>query len=181
MEIGTKRLRLIPLDLENLILLLRDYQQLERNLSLTITDNQLEGSLNKVMGVLIARVRANPKDYLWYTNWIIVLRTENKIIGGLGFKGIPDEKGIVEIGYGINPPYQNNGYMTEAAEIAVKWALTQPNVKIVTAQTLRTNSSSRRVLEKIGMVLYNISEEYLYWNISLDRMQRKLPTTSLTS
>lgn len=170
MEINTERLRLIPLDLENLILLLRDYQQLERNLNLTVTDNQLEGPLNEVMGVLIARVRGNPEDYLWYTNWVIVLRTENKIIGGFGFKGIPDEKGMVEVGYGIDPPYQNKGYMTEAAQAAVKWALTQPKVEVVTAQTLRTNSPSQRVLEKIGMVRYNISEEYLYWKICSDQL-----------
>ncbi len=39
---------------------------------------------------------------MWYMLKQIVLVTENKIIGGICFKGSPNENGEVEIGYGLD-------------------------------------------------------------------------------
>ena len=63
-----------------------------------------------------------PENYIWYTLWFMKLKdSENEIVGTLSFKGI-DDKGIVEIGYGINEGYENKGYMTEAVTAMAKWA-----------------------------------------------------------
>ena len=72
-------------------------------------------------------------------------------IGTLSFKGI-DDKGIVEIGYGINEGYENKGYMTEAVRAIVKWASEQPNVNQIEAEAEKDNIESIRVLEKCNFV-----------------------------
>jgi [ribosomal protein S5]-alanine N-acetyltransferase len=68
-----------------------------------------------------------------------------------GFKGAPDQEGMVEIGYGISPAYRNNGYASEAAEALVRFALSRPEVRIVRAHTLPEPNASTRVLERCGM------------------------------
>ena len=85
----------------------------------------------------------------WQTYWLIIVR-ENKFGAGLaGFKGYPDEYGSTEIGYGIDPAYQNKGYMTEAVKALVDWALQHSVCKSVTATAVE-NPASRRLLEKLG-------------------------------
>ncbi len=50
-------------------------------------------------------------------SWMVVRKSDDLVIGNLGFNGKPDENGVVEIGYGFLKDYCNNGYATEAAEV----------------------------------------------------------------
>lgn len=98
------------------------------------------------------------EEWEWYAIWMIELK-DGTHIGELCFKGI-DEKGIVEIGYGIADKYQGNGYATEAVKVVVDWALNQPSVVYIKAETEETNSVSKRVLQKVGFIeTGNIGEE----------------------
>ena len=81
----------------------------------------------------------------------ISLDKMKEIVETLSFKGI-DEKGVVEIGYGINDGYENKGYMTEAVKALAEWASKQPNVKQIEAEAEETNIASIRVLEKSNFV-----------------------------
>jgi ribosomal-protein-alanine N-acetyltransferase len=58
----------------------------------------------------------------------------------------------VEIGYGIFEEYQGQLYATEAVGAAVNWALQQPGVTRVEAETALDNRASQRVLEKCGFL-----------------------------
>lgn len=81
----------------------------------------------------------------WGTDWKISL-LNGDTIGGIGFKGNPDQNGIVEIGYGIDEAYQGNGYATEAVAGIVRWALKKKEVRLITAQTDPDNIISQKVL-----------------------------------
>ena len=72
-------------------------------------------------------------------------------IGELCFKGL-SEDGNVEIGYGIAENYQNCGYATEAVSVLADWALNQPGVSCVTAETEEANIASQIVLRKSGFI-----------------------------
>ena len=50
---------------------------------------------------------------------------EHVAIGQVGFKGLPDEQGNVEIGFGFHPNYGGQGYATEMVRAQVAWALEQ--------------------------------------------------------
>jgi RimJ/RimL family protein N-acetyltransferase len=73
-----------------------------------------------------------------------------EVVGDAGFKG-PPQDGEVELGYSVVPPHRRRGYATEAARALVDWALGQPGVERVVAETEPENAPSQRVLELIGM------------------------------
>jgi RimJ/RimL family protein N-acetyltransferase len=113
---------------------------------------------------------AKENDHLWLTYWLVVVDSlaDDGLFGAglLGFKGCPDRNGEVEIGYGIDPDYQNKGYTTEAVRAMIAWAFQDPQCKSVIApNTQRTNLASNRVLAKVGMRIYRETADALFWRI----------------
>ncbi len=177
-ELQTQRLRLIPLDAANLRCSLQDPRRLEQNLGLRrrLCDpapDVLEATRQMLDGVL-----KQPEHWLFYTAWKIVLREENRIIGGLCFKRPADRCGEVEVGYGLDPAYQGRGYMTEALTAIVRWALDQPGVLAVLGETAKQNVASQQVLERAGFVRYRETDEYLWWRISREPPATQEPKSS---
>ncbi len=165
-ELQTERLRLMRLNLENLRLFIEDRQKMEKNLGLKINGEVLEKHVKKAMETSLKYAMDDKDNYLWYTNWQIVLKEENRSIGGIGFKRCPNENGEVEVGFGIQPEYQGKGYITEALKEIIKWAFEQPQVSSVIAETEKTNTPSYRVLEKAGMAKYRETEKCFLWKIT---------------
>ena len=101
---------------------------------------------------------AHPDQWEWFAIWMIELK-DGTHIGELCFKGITEE-GTAEIGYGIAEDHQGCGYATEAVSALVDWALKQPSVSCVTAETEESNIASQRVLKKSGFIpMGEIGEE----------------------
>ncbi len=92
----------------------------------------------------------HPQDWNWYAIWFIALK-DGSHVGDLSFKGL-NADGSVEIGYGISEECRGHGYATEAVTAAVAWALSQPGVRRVEAETEPDNNKSQRVLEKCGFI-----------------------------
>ncbi len=109
---------------------------------------------------------AHPDEWEWYAIRMIELK-DGTHIGELCFKGI-DENGSTEIGYGINEDYQGRGYATEAVSAIAAWAINQPGVSCVTAETEEANVASQKVLKKAGFIpTGQVGEEgplYVYKN-----------------
>jgi len=72
------------------------------------------------------------------------------LCGSVGFKGPPDPRGMVEIGYSVLPEYQGAGLATEMVAALVGWAFRQPEVHHIEAETTPENPASIRVLERNG-------------------------------
>lgn len=96
-------------------------------------------------------VRQHPAQWLWYTAWGLYQNDSGDYVGDLCFKGLP-ENGQPEIGYGLDKEYWNQGYATEAVRAACRWALAQPGVTAVEAETDPANAASQAVLRKVGFV-----------------------------
>jgi ribosomal-protein-alanine N-acetyltransferase len=151
MEINTPRLQLISLTMEQLARLIENADRLENELNLPISREMLDDPVPRAVGIKLEKMRQiGPEDHHWLTYWLIVIKEEQIGAGLAGYKSLPDDKGHVEIGYGIDPVFQNNGYMTEAVRALIDWAFEQPGCKAVTATTV-TNPASNRLLEKVGM------------------------------
>ncbi len=96
-----------------------------------------------------------PAREAWYTYWLVVIRDAAFGAGLAGFKGFPDQNGEVEIGYGIDPDYQRQGYTTEAVQRLIAWAFEESACRSVVARdTKKWNAASLRVLSKVGMRVY---------------------------
>lgn len=121
-----------------------------------------EQSIPKLKGAFLQMLSdclKHPDKREWYAVWNIELNDgSEKVIGNLSFKG-RKENGIVEIGYGANPGFEGQGYMTEAVSAIVHWAAIQDGVKFIEAETETNNVASKRVLEKAGFVLNGIIGE----------------------
>jgi ribosomal-protein-alanine N-acetyltransferase len=149
-SLRARRLRLVPLTLAQLRLCLTDLPALEAELGLPISRDVLteraRGAIHKKIEKMTGMEAAHRP---WQTYWLIIINEKNFGAGLAGFKGYPDESGASEIGYGIDPAYQNKGYMSEAVRALVDWALGHPCCNRVTATTVE-NPASRRLLEKLG-------------------------------
>lgn len=65
------------------------------------------------MQTLYSQAICQQDIFWWYTNWQTILKRCQVVIGSACFMGAPDETGMIELGYGINKPFQKKGYMTE--------------------------------------------------------------------
>jgi RimJ/RimL family protein N-acetyltransferase len=86
--------------------------------------------------------------------------------------GRPGPSGAVEMGYSIVPGRRRRGYATEAAVALAGWALDQPGVMAVEAETDADNRASQLVLERIGFRRLSATPETLRWRLERGSMRR---------
>lgn len=174
LKINTERLTLIPLDIENYILYLEDTNKVEENLGLIVTNTVIEEPLKIAHHSRLKKVIENKNTYLWETNWLVVLKEENRIIGGIMIKGMPNENGEVIIGYGTDDSYQKKGYMTEAVNGLIEWIFESPSALSIIADTDKDNDPSHKVLMRNGFKKYKETtetsdegeiEELVWWRL----------------
>jgi [ribosomal protein S5]-alanine N-acetyltransferase len=165
--IQTQRLKLTPLTLKQLQLFLLDLDALEEDLGLPIDRDNANETVFRPIKIKISKmIELGPARHAWFTYWLIV-PVDNPIgVGLAGFKGIPNERGEVEIGYGISPAARGNGYMTETVQALITWAFQHKDCTAVVADTDPLNIASQRVLEKAGMTVVQKTDEALYWRIN---------------
>ncbi len=120
-------------------------------------EKQTDGILRKAYREMLQGCLEHPQEWNWYAIWFIE-RKDGSHVGDLCFKGLQPD-GSVEIGYGIAEESRGCGYATEAVDAAADWALKQPGVCRVYAETEPENRASQRVLEKCGFVPSGIMGE----------------------
>jgi RimJ/RimL family protein N-acetyltransferase len=93
----------------------------------------------------------SPAELGWSAWYLLGSSDKGPVLVGLcQFKGRPDSRGQVEISYAVLNGFQGCGYATEAVCCLSAWALRQPGVRSVTAETMPFLRKSIRVLEKAG-------------------------------
>lgn len=115
-----------------------------------LIEKQTTEDMKAAYSEMLAGCQINPEQRQWYAVWFLRLKS-GEIIGDYCFKGLLAD-GSAEIGYGLEPEYWGKGYATEAVIAAVDWALKQPGVKRIEAETEPGNAASQRVLEKAGFI-----------------------------
>jgi len=61
----------------------------------------------------VPQVKVDPSLNKWFVRFI-VLQESREVIGSTSFHGAPDSEGMIEIGLGIEPAFQGEGYAEEA-------------------------------------------------------------------
>jgi RimJ/RimL family protein N-acetyltransferase len=149
--IETARLRLLPYSPQQILALIESVEQFERHMGLPAAEGLREFyTSGEVSPTWFEQLRAATMADPWIHGYAVVERESNSVIGSTGFKGPPDENGLVEIGYAIVPRYQRRGYATEVAAALVAFALAGGQAKVIRAHTLPAPSASTRVLAKCG-------------------------------
>lgn len=81
--------------------------------------------------------------------WMIV---EDDEVVGLCSIVKPPADGEIHIGYGVAPTRRGQGVMSRAISALLEWAVADPRVAIVSAETSVNNPASQRVLERNGFI-----------------------------
>lgn len=148
-KIETLRLTLISATPTLLKAALKGDKVLAEALDLEVVKNWTVFGVAALNYTLI-KINSDPKEMGWWM-YFPILKAENKLIGSGGFKGPPEEAGIVEIGYEINKNYRHQGLATEFAKGLIEHAFSNDQVQEVIAHTLAHNNASTKVLRKVGM------------------------------
>ncbi len=165
-SIKTERLTLIPLDHSLLEYWFKfGRKELEVNLELNPNVFQLEVFYeNEMLHALehfwMPMTKKFPFDFMWYTNWEIILTNKSCSIGGIGFSGMPDDQGSTEIGYALDQKYRGFGYAKEAVNGLINWAFQDADLKFIRAETPCDNLKSQSVL--VGNQFNQVGEKTIY-------------------
>ena len=121
--------------------------------------NEKDADLRQAYSEMLQGCIDNPQNRIWYTVWFIELKNHPQtIVGDLSFKGLnPD--GMIEIGYGLKDGFCKKGYMTEAVKTVCAWAITQPNITRIEAETEPDNEPSQFLLARVGFTPTGTSGE----------------------
>ena len=150
MEITTPRLTLLPVDVPICEASFAGMNALSQFLNI-----ELSAVIDLEYGAepfryTYDRIKDKPDEAQWCM-YLFIHQADRALAGLGGYKGPPDEQGMVEIGYQIYEPYRNQGLATEAADGMINRAFEHPNVTVVQAHTLAEENASVRVLKKCGM------------------------------
>jgi ribosomal-protein-alanine N-acetyltransferase len=151
MSLETSRLLLIPSSPQHLLTLIEQPDRFEELTGFAAAEGLREFFVSgDVSPTWLASLRAASSPDPWRHGFFVVDRDHQRVIGSAGFKGPPDERGMVEIAYGIVPSSEGKGYATEAATSLIDFALSDARVELIRAHTLPVATASTRVLLKCG-------------------------------
>jgi len=94
--------------------------------------------------------------------WQVRERETGLLIGGAGFKGAPDDDGVVEIGYGLAPAGRGRGLATEAVVALVAHAFAR-GAASVRAEVETGHTASERVVTRAGFTAGESDAAVTWW------------------
>ncbi len=96
--------------------------------------------------------------------WAISLKTNNVLIGTIGFWRIMNEHYRAEIGYMLHADFHSRGIMHEAMKPVLDFGFNTMNLHSVEANINPENKASIKLLEKNGFIKEAYFKENYYYN-----------------
>jgi RimJ/RimL family protein N-acetyltransferase/2'-5' RNA ligase len=91
----------------------------------------------------------DPASAAWVTG-VIWAEQEQVAVGRAGYHGPPDQSGMVEIGYAVDPAYRRRGYARAALEALLQRAARAPSVQTVRVSISPDNAASYALASQYG-------------------------------
>lgn len=165
-SIETKRLRLVPMTYDFILKVMDNDLSAYGLLGALKTETWPESAdIKDIFHILRDSLKDKPYPD-GFDAWLFIDKEYDTIVGDGGFKGLPDENGVIDIGYSIIKPQRRKGFALEAVTALLEWGLSQKNVTTVTADCLDDNIPSIKILRKIGMKEIGKKDGMIYFQIS---------------
>lgn len=119
--------------------------------AVTLTPFVASGQCRRVWQMRSEQVARESDDAIWVTR-LVVDAESDVLVGRAGFHGRPDERGMVEVGYEIDPAFRRRGYARAALTVLLDLAAADPRVGVVRATVRPDNAASRGLIEQYGFV-----------------------------
>ena len=97
------------------------------------------------------QVVEQPQDQPWVTGLLVDLDT-GEVVGAGGFHARPDEDGIVEVGYGVDPAYRRRGYARAALLLMLERARSDPSTQVFRVTVSPDNAASLGLVAQLPFV-----------------------------
>lgn len=160
--IETARLVLIPMTHSFISLLIANHPTAYSELDVQPNTEWPSTDIKEILPFLLKSLSPNTTPD-GFGAWLFVDKSNRTIVGDGGFKGAPINEGAVDIGYNIIPSKRRIGYAYEATSALITWALSQEDVKMVTADCLIENTPSINLLKKLNMVEVGSDTQAVYF------------------
>ena len=92
-----------------------------------------------------------PADLGWVTG-VIVDEATGAAVGKAGFHSAPDQEGLVELGYAVDPEYRRRGYARAALLVMVDRARADRAVRVLRATVSPDNEASLGLIRSLPFV-----------------------------
>lgn len=106
-----------------------------------------------VLDYLLNLFAEHPESIGWCRYLLLRQPGGRILIGSFGCALPKPESGEAELGYGILPDWQRQGFAAEAVQAMMPWLAAQRSIRAFVAQTYPELRGSVRVLEKCGFHL----------------------------
>ena len=153
-EIYTDRLVLRRLD-ENdrsVIFLIRSNKEIAKYLDRTVYKSEKEAA------EFITKINNGIINKEWFY-WAICKKNDGACIGTICLWNLSEQESKAEIGFELLPDYQRKGYMTEAAQVVIRFGFEEIHLHFIEGEVDPHNSRSIQLLKKIGFELKQIKNE----------------------
>lgn len=146
--------------LETKRLILREWKECDKKDTIKGINN-----LNVSKWLLVVPHPYTQKDANWWINhckekqnkkprtdfgFAIELKSEKKVIGGIGLSKVNNFDGTASLGYWLAESYWKQGYGSESLDALLKFAFNKLKLRRVEAGVFVGNPSSGKLLEKFG-------------------------------
>lgn len=113
-SLETKRLRLVPMTYDFILKVIKNDLSAYELLGATKTETWPEATdIKDILHILRDTLKNKPKPD-GFDAWLFISKENGTIVGDGGFKGSPDENGIIDMGYAIIECQRRKGFALEA-------------------------------------------------------------------
>lgn len=166
-SIDTKRLRLVPMTYDFVMKIMENDLSAYRLIGAVKTETWPEcADIRDILHMIRDSLSHKPKPD-GFDSWIFISKEDHRIVGDGGFKGGPNENGIIDMGYAIVEAQRRKGFAFEAVSALLKWGLSQECVTAVTADCIDSNIPSIKILTRLGMNEIERKDGMIFYRISV--------------
>lgn len=97
----------------------------------------------------LKQLETEPEAAAWIAR-AVVAEPDDVVIGYAGYHGPPDDRGMVEVGYTVDPGHRRQGYATAILTALLERAAAEPAVRVVRASISPDNVASLATIANFG-------------------------------
>ncbi len=161
--IETERLRIVPMTYDFVLKIMNGDSSAYELLGAIKTESWPEKADIRNILHMISNSLKDKDTPDGFDAWLFIDKKDSSIVGDGGFKGVPNENGLIDIGYAIIEAKRKQGFGFEAVSALFRWGMAQPLVKGITADCLEDNLPSTRILSKLGLHESERKEGLIYF------------------
>lgn len=148
----TPALRLVTLPEAALhALLADDLDEAARHAEIPLTENLVSERNKRTWKYRVDLFAKDPAAVAWALPFVAV-DADGRIVGRGGFHEPPDERGMVEVGYEVEPDQRRKGHATAILALMLERAAEAPDARVVRASISPDNVASLATVAKFGFV-----------------------------